>query len=94
MITIGRKWPRSAPRGDAPRRCDYCGVPWRRSLLTKDAAGFYACPDDRKGRDVVTLSKLNAEAARRPQAVYPKNEGTGLDTESPAIPIPPYTPNP
>jgi len=63
MRTIGRKWPKSAPRGDAPARCSYCGVIWRRSQLVRDRSGNLACPDDQSGRDVATLSFLNAQAA-------------------------------
>lgn len=44
--------------------CDYCGVAWRRSQMRKDRAGLWACPDDVKGRDVVTLSEGNAAAAK------------------------------
>jgi hypothetical protein len=40
--------------------CDYCGIFWYQSDLRKDAAGFYACPDDQSGRDVVTLDRQNA----------------------------------
>jgi hypothetical protein len=43
--------------------CDYCGVKWRRSQCTRDASGRLACPDDRKGKDELTLSEENAAAA-------------------------------
>lgn len=69
MRTIGRHWPKSAPPGDAPARCSYCGVLWRRSQLTRDRAGLYACPQDREGRDVVTLSLLNAKSAAENRGV-------------------------
>lgn len=67
MRTIGRRWPKSAPRGDAPGRCSYCSVLWRRSLLVKDRSGAYACPQCKDGRDVVTLSLLNARDAAQPR---------------------------
>ncbi len=60
MRTIGRHWPSSAPRGDYPAYCDYCGVKWRRSLLKRDAAGLFRCPDEGNGRDAVTLAQLEA----------------------------------
>jgi hypothetical protein len=50
---------RSIPR-ERRRDCDYCGIKWYMSELRKDAAGFYACPDDQSGRDVVTLDRQNS----------------------------------
>lgn len=96
MRTVGRFWPRSAPPGDRPVRCDYCGVPWRRSLMVRDRAGLLACPDDQPGRDVVTLSELNAKAARRYEMHPPREaEGAGIDREDPLTPIPgPGIPSP
>lgn len=63
MITVGKRWPRSAKGRDYCAHCDYCGVRWRRSKLTRDASGKLACPDDRRGRDHVTLSQANAAGA-------------------------------
>jgi hypothetical protein len=63
--TIGKRWPRSAPRGDIQSMCDYCGVMWRRSQLRRDGAGLLVCPDEGDGRDSVTLDRLNAMGARR-----------------------------
>lgn len=92
MQTISRRWPRNAPRGDAPARCGYCGVIWRRSQLVKDRAGLLACPDDRSGRDIVTLSMLNAQGAKQNRGTVTPSDGIAMDRESPAVPIPPYTP--
>jgi len=44
--------------------CDYCGVNWRRSKLIRDRAGYLVCPDDRGGRDAVTLAEEAAAAAQ------------------------------
>jgi hypothetical protein len=89
MRTIGRHWPASAPRGDAPARCSYCGVIWRRSQLVKDRAGYLACPDDVDGRDVVTLSLANAKAAaQRDLRSGAPTDGITMDRENPAVPIP------
>jgi hypothetical protein len=63
MKTIGRHFPQTGRRGDFECMCDYCGVYWYRSQLRLDAAGFLACPDDQKGRDVVTLARENASSA-------------------------------
>jgi hypothetical protein len=94
MQTIGRKCPSKTPGGYAPGRCSYCGVVWPRNKLKRDAAGLYACPDDWSGRDIVTLSRLNAEASRNRRERPAHDDGvTGIDTESPAVPIPPYTPH-
>lgn len=68
--TIGRKWPRTAPRGDFVATCSYCGVPYRRSQLVRLRNGHFACVgpgtnNDGKGRDEVTLNEMNAAAAGR-----------------------------
>ena len=63
MRTISYRWPKNAPRGDRCVFCDYCGVKWRRSQCTRDRSGRLACPDDKKGRDEVTLNELNAASA-------------------------------
>lgn len=36
---------------------------WRRSQLTPKADGTLVCPDDVKGRDIITLNDGNARAA-------------------------------
>ena len=63
MRTIGRRWPRRAPKGDFVAMCDYCGANWRRSLMKRDRSGYLACPDDQGGRDAVTLAEEAADAA-------------------------------
>ena len=65
-LTIGRKWPLSAPRADYPCYCDYCGAKWRRSQLRRDGAGLLVCPDEGDGADTVTLDRMNAEGNRKP----------------------------
>lgn len=48
-----------------------------------------ACPDDVDGRDVVTLSMLNAKAAaQRDLRSGVPTDGITMDRESPATPIP------
>lgn len=66
MRTIGRHYPRNAPRNDFVANCDYCGVPYYRSRMLRDRSGYLACPRDRKGRDVVTLTEANAASAQEP----------------------------
>lgn len=63
MRTVGRKIPRHR-RGQTTGHCSYCGVRWYSGDLVRDASGNWACPDDRKGRDVVTLNELNAAGAK------------------------------
>ena len=58
-----RRLPECHPRGDYRARCAYCGVHWYRSEMWVDGSGNLVCPDEGDGRDAVTLSKLNAEAA-------------------------------
>src|SRR5687767_6446547 len=87
--TIGKKWPKSAPRGDAPAVCDYCSAVWRRSQLVRDRAGRLACPWDAKGRDEATLSFLNAQgAAHRDLTSGAPSDGIQMPRESPAVPVP------
>lgn len=48
-----------------------------------------ACPDDVDGRDVVTLSLLNAKAAaQRDLRSGAPSDGITMDREEPAVPIP------
>lgn len=63
-LTMPRKYPGKAPRGERRRLCDYCGIPWYQSSLRQDAAGYWACPDDQPGRDTVTLDRLNNAATQ------------------------------
>jgi hypothetical protein len=76
MITVGRKWPKSA-RGDYCAHCDYCGVRWRRGQMTRDASGKLACPDDARGRDDYTLGMLNAEGAAEVAGYVPRDNDGG-----------------
>lgn len=65
MLTIGRRRPRSSPRGDVQSGCAYCGVQWYRSQLRRDRSGNLSGPDcrDYEGHDIVTLSEGNAAYA-------------------------------
>lgn len=60
--TIGKRF--RGKLGDSTAHCSYCGVRWLRSELVRDASGRFACPDDVKGRDEVTLDQANAAAAK------------------------------
>lgn len=62
MRTITHKRSHRSPPGDTVKLCSYCGIAWYRSQLRRDASGNQACPDDQKGRDVVTLNEGNAAA--------------------------------
>lgn len=55
--------------------CDICGVMWRRSQLERKADGLLYCPDDRDGRDPVTLARLQAERAKETRAPLPPSDG-------------------
>jgi hypothetical protein len=64
--TISRNYsPLPGPVGERRVSCAYCGLKWMRSECVRDASGFLACPDDREGRDAVTLDRLNAQHAAR-----------------------------
>ncbi len=68
-LTIGRRWPTSAPRGDYAETCQICQVKYRRSQLMRRADGVLVCfgpgtLDDAAGRDASTLDRLNSEHAR------------------------------
>lgn len=73
MKTIGRKWPRNAPRGDHPWLCDYCGARWRRSTLTRQQSGYLAC-----------VLCEGDRFAGRPRHVQ-NNEGTGSIDGGPGL---------
>lgn len=75
MRTIGHRWPSTAPQGDRAVFCDYCGVKWRRSQCVRDRAGRLACPDDRKGKDELTLSEENAAGAAQLRRSEVQEEG-------------------
>ena len=94
MRTIGRKRSHKSPPGDSVRLCSYCGIPWYRSQLVRDASGNLACPDDQPGRDVETLNEGNLEwyASRR----MPGDSGMPADGSVPAKSTdvaPPVVPN-
>lgn len=81
MRTIGRHWPKDAPRGDYPALCDICGVKWRRSQLYRSRSGLLVCPQD-------------ADDDRLPYIRAPhiqNNEGTGSEiaahTQSDPLPV-------
>lgn len=77
MLTVGRRWPGSAPKGDYACLCDICGVRWRRSQLVEMADGLLYCPDDADGRDPVTLGKLEAANAKQAGTLKPKPNPEG-----------------
>lgn len=83
--TITRHWPRRIKHG-FQTLCGYCGVQWRRDQLVRDAAGIMACPDDVRGRDVVTLTQGNALQAARPQYTSPVRDGGNFDNDGPLKP--------
>jgi hypothetical protein len=74
MRTIGRHW-NSRTKGDYTWHCDYCGFAWKRSALRKDGAGLYVCPQEGRGRDVVTLTELNQ--MRTPVITAESSSGKG-----------------
>ncbi len=82
--TIKRHLPRRRPSGDYEALCDLCGVMWYRSQMFKDAAGRLRCPDDAAGRDPVTLSRLNAEAAKLNRYPTRVRDGGNFDVIGPA----------
>lgn len=62
------------PRGDYRAICAYCGSAWHRSEMYRDAAGMLVCPQEGKGRDAVTLDRINAaNAAQVPVRHRPGN---------------------
>ena len=67
MRTIGKLWATNAPYGDYPAYCDYCGVKWRRSQLTRDGDGLFRCPDEGSFKSRTELDRGNAAGARRPK---------------------------
>lgn len=78
MRTIGKKWPKKAPRGDYQAACDFCGAHWRRSQLKTDTGGMLYCPDEGDGLDSAGLSEMNASMAER-VVRSPRWTGGGYD---------------
>lgn len=77
MRTVGKHWPHRAPRGDTQGFCGYCGVQWRMSQMRRDRSGVWACPDDIRGRDRVTLDEGNAMGAQEttgPKVIAPTGD--------------------
>lgn len=74
MRTIGRRWPKEAPRGDFQATCAYCGATWRRSSLRRDEAGLLRCPDEGPGAPAVQLDRENQERAARRVEVRPMDD--------------------
>lgn len=64
--TIGRHWPKTA-KGDYVWKCDWCGVRWPMSQLTRKPGGLLACPDDVRGKDELELTEGNQ--ARTPEPI-------------------------
>lgn len=77
--SLPRNW-RNAPRGDYETTCSICGAAWQRSKLVRKADGLLYCPDDRNGRDAVTLARLNA--SRIPRLGHVPHDGGGYDSRS------------
>lgn len=69
QLTMPRRYVGPAPKGERRRTCDYCGIPWYQSVMRRDAAGLWACPDDQAGRDTVTLDRLNASGSPAAETV-------------------------
>lgn len=64
-MPVGKRRPRSSPRGDSSALCDVCGVLWYRSRLVRKSDGNLYCPDDVRGMENVTLAEGNARDAVR-----------------------------
>ncbi len=80
MRTIGRRWPRDAPRGDYPALCQICGVKWRRSQLTIGAGGLLVCPDDEGDTRVAAPPRvMNDFGTTAPRDAFgEESEGLGV----------------
>lgn len=86
--TIPNNIPRSHPRGTYMSRCDYCGAAYYRDQLTRNEAGFLACPDDRQGRDEVKLNRLNAEHAANIRGIkHPDRYDGGANPNEQTLPV-------
>lgn len=68
MRTISHRWPKTAPRGDYPAYCDFCGTKWRRSELRTDSDGKLRCPHEGDGMSRTDCNRANAQARREEAA--------------------------
>ena len=82
MITVRRKLRANRRWGDVQRLCDYCGVAYYLSDLTLDGSGNLRCPKEGNGKDSVTLSRGNAEGAKRFSPQTPVYDSGSVDTSS------------
>lgn len=88
-LTIGRNWPRSAPRGDYAAVCDICQVRYRRSQLQRMPSGLLACRgpgtnNDARGREALTLDRQNQEGYAG-RARTPRQDGGAMDALEPLL---------
>lgn len=84
-ITVGKRWPRSAPRGDSQAICSYCGVQWRRSQLVRDSEGLLVCPDEGTGRDQSELARLNAASSSAYASSRVSSSAAKIDTDDGSV---------
>ena len=85
-LTVGRKCPAYAPRGDYSANCDDCGVRYRRSQLRLMPSGRLLCRDAgtlvcARGREVGELDEANQRAAANVSRT-PQQDGGAIDSEA------------
>lgn len=85
MRTISKRWPKTAPRGDYPAYCDFCGTKWRRSELRVDGDGKLYCPQEGEGMCRGDAHRANAQA-RREEAARSARRATGGRADIDAFP--------
>ena len=83
--TIGRHWPKDAPRGDFAATCDDCGVRYRFSQLRRMPSGLLRCEgpgtnDCSHGREVGELDEANARSYQT-RSRTPQQEPAAFDSE-------------
>lgn len=84
-VTVGKRWPRSLPRGDSQALCDYCGVQWPRSKLVRDGEGLLSCPDEGDGAGEGELNAANSALGAASSSDRVKPVGGRIDTDDGAV---------
>lgn len=90
--TIPRHRPKTSPPGDYQCLCDYCGVQYLRSQLSRDGAGRLHCDCSNSNGDVVTLARIQAGRAERPRWVPPMRDTGTFDHQDDPDPVNPALP--
>jgi hypothetical protein len=67
--TLGKNWPKDAPRGDYRAVCDSCGIPWQKSKMRRSYRNRLLCPDCYEPRDEFVIEQENINIRNRARSI-------------------------